>query len=402
MRLRIVLSFLASALTAERAEKLNLAGGEKLLSEELKHWMTDEKADVTVFTSEGVARAMTKLGLAADFEAVTKRMNLKDSLMRTKSGVAIYYLLSLVSALMIRSNSYYEIARTSTPYFPDVLHIWWLSTVKRRASHKVVLINHVFPEPFVRTRYSSRFASYASWMQQIVMISLVRKAKFHVFTHEHYVDWLRRQGIPAARIHTIELGVDSEPPHHAPDQEKTRYDAVMIGRLDKKKGALDIVRIWKKVVDARPNSKLCIIGRVADGSFVDEIKQSNLNANILVMGAVSEERKNELLASAGVFVLPSYEEGWSLALGEALAAGKPAVVYDLPPFRQYDPQVVRKVRVGDISNFAACVLSLLTAVDSDQGIAISEKAKSQVKSWAQVTKDDFEQMRKIVDLVGNR
>jgi len=62
-----------------------------------------------------------------------------------------------------------------------------------------------------------------------------------------------------------------------------KYDALYIGRLHSQKGVLEMIDIWRKVVDVLPHAILSIIG---DGELMDEmiakIKQNNLSKNILL------------------------------------------------------------------------------------------------------------------------
>ena len=67
---------------------------------------------------------------------------------------------------------------------------------------------------------------------------------------------------------------------------------------------------------------------------------------------------DELLAAADLFVLPSLEEGMSLALLEAMAAGLPVVATDIPGNRDLvtDGREALLVPVGDAAALAAAIL----------------------------------------------
>src|SRR5207248_3180308 len=80
--------------------------------------------------------------------------------------------------------------------------------------------------------------------------------------------------------------------------------------------------------------------------------------NVEAPGFVSEADKWLLLRSASLFVAPSREEGWGIAVGEALLAGLPVVCYDLPAYRHLRELPIR-VPMSDREAFVATVMSLL-------------------------------------------
>ncbi len=61
----------------------------------------------------------------------------------------------------------------------------------------------------------------------------------------------------------------------------------------------------------------------------------------LVLGPVDHDRLPALVAEADVFAFPSTKEGFGLAAMEALAAGVPVVVRDLPVLREVFGDAVR-------------------------------------------------------------
>jgi len=98
----------------------------------------------------------------------------------------------------------------------------------------------------------------------------------------------------------------------------------VVGRLTEQKGHCYLIDAASDIVSACPNTHFLFIG---DGELRDQLqgqaKQAGVSKNIHFLGV----RKDvpELLADADLFVLSSLWEGLSVALLEAMAAGKPIV-----------------------------------------------------------------------------
>lgn len=105
-----------------------------------------------------------------------------------------------------------------------------------------------------------------------------------------------------------------------------------VGRpAEEKRSLASVPSAWKWSFGARVE---IIIGASvnAAGSLADRI--ATLSPGPVVLGAVDDEVLPSLVAAAGVFAFPSAREGFGLAAMEALAAGVPLVVSDLPVFRE--------------------------------------------------------------------
>lgn len=101
------------------------------------------------------------------------------------------------------------------------------------------------------------------------------------------------------------------------------------GRLDVQKGLLDLVDAWKTVADRFPGGRLWLVGEGDDQEKIwRRIVAHNLNYQIIMPGSFDDV--TELLIAADYFVLPSYQEGLSLSLLEAMAAGVPVIASNIP------------------------------------------------------------------------
>jgi glycosyltransferase involved in cell wall biosynthesis len=137
---------------------------------------------------------------------------------------------------------------------------------------------------------------------------------------------LLRLGYPASRIFKITNGVATQRfspgPARADDGPLT---AVYTGRLDPEKGLLDLLAVWPSVLAraGRP-LRLVICGDgPLEGALRAEIAAHDLGGSVELRGRVADVPA--ILRDADVFVLPSFIEGNSNAVLEAMASGLPVV-----------------------------------------------------------------------------
>jgi glycosyltransferase involved in cell wall biosynthesis len=152
-------------------------------------------------------------------------------------------------------------------------------------------------------------------------------------------------GYPPQRICCIPNGVAIPPPRTAAARAAARDAlveanpglllpldaplALYTGRLHKDKGLAHLIRAWKMLASRWPTARLWIAGEGPQHrELARQIDELDLQGRVLLAGVFDEI--DELLSAADLFVLPSYEEGMSLALLEAMAAGLPVVAGDIP------------------------------------------------------------------------
>jgi glycosyltransferase involved in cell wall biosynthesis len=103
-----------------------------------------------------------------------------------------------------------------------------------------------------------------------------------------------------------------------------------LGRLWQEKGLDDLLTAWGNLCrhPACHDWQLVLAGPDYRGyrhHLESRIAQEGLSGKVHLPGEVTGQKKADLFAKASAFVLPSYSEGLSSALLEAMAAGLPAV-----------------------------------------------------------------------------
>lgn len=143
-----------------------------------------------------------------------------------------------------------------------------------------------------------------------------------------------------------------------------------VSRFVPEKGLHDLIDAYLMI--EKPDFKLVIAGGV---DYEDDYSKNILNLvgqndNIILVGFVYNEELMELYQNASLFVLPSYFEGLSISLLEALSCCTPVLLSDIKPHRDMLIQEFRFFRVGDTRHLKIKILDLIK-----RGISKYEKIK---------------------------
>lgn len=102
-----------------------------------------------------------------------------------------------------------------------------------------------------------------------------------------------------------------------------------VGRIEQSKGVFDLVEAVNEVRQTIPNVRLECAGDGDIEAAVRHVLVRGIRANVHFTGWISPRRREDLLARAAVFVLPSHTEGMPMSLLEAMAAGCPVIATDV-------------------------------------------------------------------------
>lgn len=175
--------------------------------------------------------------------------------------------------------------------------------------------------------------------------------------------------IPADRIKVIYNGVTPSPQMSDAEIERCRSelgiqtgDRVLgtVGSLYPVKGHTFLLDAMPTVLERFPNTVLIIAGRgQLEVLLKDQAKRLGIEHNIRLLGMRQDIPR--LLALMDVFVLPSLSEGLSMALLEAMAAGKAIIATRVGG----NPELVEEGKTGmlvtaeDATELAASLITML-------------------------------------------
>ncbi len=157
-----------------------------------------------------------------------------------------------------------------------------------------------------------------------------------------------RRLAPRTPICWIPNGVDPRPFDDLPDRRALeaahpelvgKFVVLFFGRLHVKKGLDLLAEAMITLASRHPDLHLVLAGR-DDGAwepFRDRLAATSLLDRVTRLGHVGGESARAVWGAADAFVLPSYSEGFSMAILEAMAASKPVLITETC----YFPEVAR-------------------------------------------------------------
>jgi len=198
----------------------------------------------------------------------------------------------------------------------------------------------------------------------------------------------------------IPNGIDVEayerPYPPLPELHDGKINLLYVGRLEKRKGLMYLLRALPLVKYHYPNLRLVVVGGFNQEQlqeyrdFVDDARLSD----VVFKGFVSDEEKIRYYQNCDVFCSPAIgRESQGVILLEAMAAGKPVIASSIDGYRT----VVRHEEDGllvppaDEAALAVGLCRLLADEPLRRRLAAAGHAKAQTYSWHKVS-------RQILDL----
>lgn len=120
-------------------------------------------------------------------------------------------------------------------------------------------------------------------------------------------------------------------------------------RLTPEKGCHDLIDAFNAL---GTNAKLAIAGGVGPVDYLDQLKQRAAPGRVVFLGHLAQPDLGEAFSNAKAFILPSYIEGMSMALLEAIAYGLPVLVSDIDANILMIGSAGLRFRAGDVGDLS--------------------------------------------------
>lgn len=185
---------------------------------------------------------------------------------------------------------------------------------------------------------------------------------------------------PDVKISIIPNGVDAEqyfPGEPIPDKGPLKL--LCVARLIKRKGQHQLIEAVSKIADQGVDLMLDLVGSGdAEEEYRALVESFQVQDRINFRGYISREEIRDCYAHAHVFVLPSYNEGMSVATLEAMACGLPVIVSRTPGTEELveEGQNGFTFEWGDIDT----LINHLLILDSDRALARQMAQESRIRA----------------------
>jgi len=289
-----------------------------------------------------------------------------------------------------------DILYSTSDSLPDVLpsaFLRWLNEDTQWVSCVFHLIPsyHERPGPKVRNALAY-FAQKAS-------LALIKRWSDRVLVDNSSLrEFLIKKGFSQQKLFVTSMGIDKVMIDSVPQPLEKEYDACFLARLHVSKGVFDLVKIWRFVADRKGDARLAIIGDGQPKTIENlkcELQKNNLMDNVSILGFLSTEEALKTMKSSRVFVFPSHEEGWGIAICEAMACGLPVIAYDLPVYSEIFPNGLIQVQKGDHHAFGERILELLSDDDKYQRLSREAEQTAHAYQWSNVAERELGSIRKL-------
>jgi len=162
-------------------------------------------------------------------------------------------------------------------------------------------------------------------------------------------------------------GLDESDFSNLPERRSKVPTVLFVGGYEPRKGLEYLVLAMKAVIDQVPKAKLVTVAKAGfrgmeDARWFEELaNRAGVGGRIEFHESVSQRKLRQLYADCDLLSLPSRNEGWGLALMEAMACMKPVVATRVGGV----PELVRDgidgllVEPGDVRGLSDAIVRLL-------------------------------------------
>jgi glycosyltransferase involved in cell wall biosynthesis len=185
-----------------------------------------------------------------------------------------------------------------------------------------------------------------------------------------------------------------------PQTPKTQ-DACFLGMVSPEKRQKLLIHAWKEVSLERPDATLVLVGAWRGRAYANQcdalIRDLGLEKNVIMTGFVDDTKARSWVTSSRIFLSATTWEGFGLSILEAMAAGIPCIVSDIPALRETFGGTALLVDGSDPRVWAEKVLGLLEDSERLDVLSTSGRSLATKFRWGMVGKKEAELIQSLAN-----
>lgn len=179
---------------------------------------------------------------------------------------------------------------------------------------------------------------------------------------------------PSAGVSTIYNGIDAahfRERRSAPEEARQRLGLpknfiLAVGHLEARKNYLQLIRALAALRDGGRDVSLVIVGNYGvqddrEREIREEIAALGLIDRVRLLKEVSNKELADLYALCTIVAFPSTYEGFGIPVLEAMAAGRPIILSDIPVFRELTEGRGVYFKPNDTTEMATTIAGVLSS-----------------------------------------
>jgi len=275
----------------------------------------------------------------------------------------------------------------------------------RAAGRPYFIFPHGMLDPWFKRHYPVKhIKKYVYWW--LTEYAVLRDARAVLFTCREEMLLARESFQPYKCVERVVPLGTSEPPKNKEEQEKAFSEAfpeirkkrliLFLGRLHEKKGCDLLLSAFLNLLQSKPREiwrdlHVMIAGPCSHPHYLKLLKQQAGQCEALSPGSVSfpgmvsGDLKWGALRQAEVFVLPSHQENFGIAVVEALACGAPVLISrPVNIWREIESSGAGLVDSDTVEGCSRLLAKWLNLADKDR-VAMAARTVDSFKQYFEIT-----------------